>query len=126
MAGASRKDISGRTVREFESSENVFDIVDAWSRENGYELVEAAEHRLYQKGHNLAVMPMMLSIRPAGGRYRLEAWARAPLINRILALGLLPEEIVVDSGGRKAIIPRKKARGDVNKLLERLGVPPID
>jgi hypothetical protein len=45
---------------------------------------------------------------------------------RLMSLFILPSEITIGSGGMKAVLPRKMARGDVNTLLERLGQPPLE
>ena len=56
---------------------------------------------------------------------RIEAWISANMFVRAMSLFMLPSEITIASGGMRAALPRKMARGDVNKLLSRLGQAPI-
>ncbi len=60
-----------------------------------------------------------------GQAYVLEAWIHAGGLNRVITLGLMPEEVIVHGGGPVAAIPRKKARQQVNLLLQALGEPPL-
>ena len=69
--------------------------------------------------------PQMLQMIYTGSSYRLEAWVRIPLYNRIILLGLMPAELAIDSGGFLGYLPRKQARQHVNLLLQALGQPPI-
>jgi hypothetical protein len=118
--------MAARTVRDFGASGDIGSAVDDWAREAGYRLVESRElTRVFQKGVGFLVAPMMLSIRQTGSDVHLEAWIRANLFVRLMALFILPAEMGIESGGMKAVIPRKMARGQVNKLLEALGQPPI-
>jgi hypothetical protein len=60
-----------------------------------------------------------------GQGYRLEGYVWLPTLNRIMTLGLMPHEMVIDKGGFVAVIPRNRAREDVNKLLVSLNVQPL-
>lgn len=118
--------MAARTVRDFGASGDVTSATDAWAKEAGYRLVETQDQtRTFQKGTGFLVAPMMLSIRQGGGEVHLEAWIRANLFVRLMALFMLPAEMGIESGGFRAALPRNIARGQVNKLLEKLGQPAI-
>jgi hypothetical protein len=118
--------LSGRTAREFRGGAEVWQALDAWALETGYRLVGQDQFsRLYQRGSGLLMAPQMLQMTCTPNGYRLEAWVRVPLLNRIITLGLMPAEIIIDSGGFMAILPRKQAQEHVNRFLRGLGLPPI-
>jgi hypothetical protein len=115
-----------RTVRDFAAGGDVGPAVDAWAKDAGYRLKETRDGtRVFQKGTGFLVAPMMLSVRQEQGEVHVEAWIRANLFVRLMSLFILPAEMGVESGGMRAVLPRKIARGQVNKLLEALGQPPI-
>jgi hypothetical protein len=96
--------------------------VDHWAREHNYKLKSDGEiERLYQKGTGFLVAPMMLQIRYNGQDVHLEAWARANLFVRAMALFIIPSEMNIGSGGVRMALPRKMARKAVNELLVELG-----
>jgi len=47
------------------------------------------------------------------------------MINRIFLIFLLPEQIGLEPGGFKAVIPRKISPDAVNRLLAEIGQPLI-
>lgn len=120
--------VKGRTVREFVAGPEVWEKVDRWAESTGYRLMEQDQYsRLYQRGTGLLVAPQRLKISYTGSGYRLEAWAHVPHINRLLSFGLMPAELMLESsGGLMGYFPRKKAREQVNLLLQELGLPLID
>lgn len=118
--------VKGRTVREFTAGPEVWTILDQWAQSTGYNLIEQDQiSRLYQRGTGLLVAQQRLKLSYLGNAYRLEAWVYVNLLNRIFTLMLMPEELVIDSGGFLGAIPRNKAREQVNQLLQRLGLPLI-
>jgi hypothetical protein len=118
--------VRGRTVRQIQAGAEIWGIADQWAATTGYVVAGQDEtSRLYQRGTGFWVAPQMVRISSAQGGYFLEAWIRVPMLNRILALGLMPEEIIIDKGGFVAVIPRNRAREDVNKLLVSLNAPVI-
>ena len=118
--------VKGRTVREFTAGPEAWDILDRWAQDTGYRLIEQDQSsRLYERGTGLLVAQQRLKLSFLGNAYRLEAWVYVNLFNRIFTLMLMPEELVIDSGGFLGVIPRKKAREQVNLLLQALGQPPI-
>ncbi len=118
--------IKGRTLREFQPPVNLWEIVAAWAQQNGYREISRTENSvLYQRGTGLVIAPQMLKVTVEGGICRLEAWVKVPLLNRILTLGLMPGELVIEKGGFIGVIPRDQARSQVNLLLGHLGLPLI-
>jgi hypothetical protein len=118
--------VAGRTVREFPVDQNIWNVIDAWAQQTGYELKASGETgRLYQKGTGFWMLPRILQATPTPTGIRLEAWVRANDLNRLFALFIVPSESILDSGGKVAIVPRKKGREEINALLQMLGQPPI-
>ncbi|MBC7248630.1 MAG: hypothetical protein H5T73_12765 [Actinobacteria bacterium] len=92
--------VKGRTVREFTAGPEVWDILDRWAQDTGYRLIEQDQSsRLYERGTGLLVAQQRLKLTFLGNAYRLEAWVYVNLFNRIFTLMLMPEELVIDSGG---------------------------
>ena len=115
-----------RTPISFQSGNSVWPTVEKWAGENGYKPVsQDGSERTFQKGVGFLVAPMMLRLAQNGDVVTGEAWIRAGLAVRIMSLFMLPPEMGIESGGFKGVLPRKIARGAVNKLLEELGAQPI-
>jgi hypothetical protein len=118
--------MSKRTQISFQPNGDIWPQVDGWASANGYNRrAPTGSERLYQKGTGMLVAPMMLSIRQENGVVTLEAWVRSNLFVRMMSFFILPAEIGIESGGFKAVLPRKIARDAVNGLLHQLGVPLI-
>ena len=116
-----------RAVREFEAKGDTWETVEAWAHQQGYRAVEASEdRRLYRKGAGIMAGSRFVEIRTTGKTVHLEAWVAANLAARIMSAFILPPEITIESGGAKAVLPRKMGRGEVNPLLESLGQQPIE
>jgi len=112
-----------RTQVSFQTNGDIWPLVDGWASANGFNRkAPTGSERLYQKGTGMLVAPMMLSIRQEGAVTKLEAWVRCNLFMRISSFFILPQEIGIESGGFKAVLPRKIARAAVNGLLHQLGV----
>ena len=115
-----------RTPISFQSGNSIWPAVEKWAAENGYKPVsQDGNERTFQKGVGFLVAPMMLRLAQNGDAVTGEAWIRAGLLVRIMALLLLPAEMGIESGGFKGVLPRKIARTAVNKLLTALGQQPI-
>jgi len=116
-----------RAVREFTVDGDPWAKVESWAPSQGYAVAEQGdEHRRYSKGTGFWTGMRNVDLSHSGGRMRLEAWCQATLAARILSLFILPAEITIESGGFKAVLPRKLGREEVNPLLEALGQPPIE
>ena len=115
-----------RTERTFPVNGDLWPFVEQWAKANGYwARGSTGPERLYQKGQGFLVAPMMVNLRQENGQVTLQSWVRINLFNRICSAFILPAEIGVESGGLKAILPRKMARDSVNHLLQQIGQPPI-
>src|SRR5688572_13062307 len=116
-----------RTIRDFTTSAAIWSIADTWGDEQGFTVVTTkAERRVYQKGPDFLGYPLIVDIQQMNNQVHLETWLKASLLDRTRALFLIPSEIGLDSGsGLRMVIARKTGRSLVNKLLDRLGQPPI-
>ena len=118
--------VKGRTIREFQSTENVWDIADKWAAMTGYEIVAQDQNsRVYQRGKGFWVAPQRVQLTWTGQGYRLEGYVYLATFNRIMTLYLMPPEMIIDRGGFVGLIPRNRAREDTNKLLVSLNVQPL-
>jgi len=119
--------MNAQTVRDFALAGDVTAFLDAWARDNNFDLraVDPDGTRRYQRGHGLMVHAQHLTLRQVGPQVHLEAWTHATLLDRVASLGMLPANMGVESGGLKGVLPRKVARDAVNKLLIPLGQAPI-
>ncbi len=114
--------MKGRTVREFNYRGDLWPLVDAWASETGYRLVKQEDSgRLYRKGGWLLMAPAFLEIRQDRGKVRLEAWVKADFFLVVSLLTGKKAETGIEPGGLTAAVPRKRARVDLNLLLQRLG-----
>lgn len=114
------------TVISFDHDGDIAPQVKAWAHEEGYRdkgLVN--NYTTYKKGIGLLVAPMFFAYRQEGRRVEAKAWVYANFLARLGSLFILPRLMHVESGGFRGVLPRKMARGAVNRLLERLGQTPI-
>jgi hypothetical protein len=115
-----------RAVREFAVSGDPWPMVEGWAERQNYRAAEQGDgHRVYKKGSGFWAGARKLEIRATGDRVHLEAWVVGNLPARIFSLFILPREITIESGGAKAVLPRKLGRSEVNDLLQSFGQPPI-
>ena len=115
-----------KTILDFRVEHNVWPTVDRWASETGYTLKRSIENtRLYQKGNGILVAPVMMEMKKAEGDFHIEAWIKVGLFVRLSSLFVLPAEIGIESGGIRAVVPRRMARADVNKLLRSFHHPLI-
>jgi hypothetical protein len=116
-----------RAIRDFTTPGALWPAVDEWAGAQGYRLIEPGDgRRLYQKGEGILAGMRLLELRKTGDQVHLEAWVSARLLARIMSAFILPSEITIESGGMKAVLPRKLGRAEVNDLLEALGQPPVE
>ena len=80
---------------------------------------------LYQKGMGILTAPMMLTLKNDGQDTIMESWVQLDILTRLMTLFLLPNEMGIESGGLRLVVPRSIARTATNKLLEQLGQPLI-
>jgi len=116
-----------RTICQFGYQGDVISLVEQWAHEFDYRYITTeGSARIYQRGKGFWTAPMRVQVEQQGKQVTLQAWAYAPLLNRLMALFLVPEEMEIKSGGVRMVIPRSMARKDFNILLGRLGQPPIE
>lgn len=114
--------MNSRTICDFSAPGNIWPDVERWAKAEGFDLIEEkGDLRRFQKGNGWIVLPTMLEIRQTDTNVHLEAWVYGSLFNRIVTLFLLPEEITIESGGVRALIPRSIARDSINNLLKHFG-----
>ncbi len=117
---------AARAVRDFAVMGDPWPAVDGWAARQGYKVVaQEAGHRLYNKGTGLMVAQRKVELTQGSDQMHLEAWVFANGFARAMSLFILPKEITVESGGAKAIVPRKMGRTEVNDLLAAMGQPAI-
>jgi len=127
LMGLMSRKLKGRTVRKFLSTENIWPKVDTWAAQTGYRLIEQDQvSRLYQCGASLGFAPQRVKLTAMPGVYTLEAWVGLTPINKAMAFGLVPDEMVIDKGGSFGYITRRKARDDMNELLQSIGAPTFE
>jgi len=114
------------TVRDFSLSYNVFPVVEEWASQNKYNLIEATDNsRTYKRGKNVLTAPSILIISQNNDIVHLESYIKIHFLARLNSLFLLPGQMSLNSGGFRAVVPRKLARGNVNQLLLKLEQEPI-
>ena len=116
-----------RTVVRFQSKEEPWPVVAEWAKRHGFMPREpqTGNTKVFQKGSGFATAPMRVQVTRRGEEIEIEAWVAVPMVARVFALGLLPGELAIESGGLRAAIPRGMARKAVNELLARFGAPEI-
>jgi len=99
-----------RTVLQFQTTEDVWGVVDNWANERSYQIVEQnqnSRHYICKKLRNVRI--------EAGDQgFVLEAW-----------VNFQGGDIALESGGMWGSLPRKQTREDVNILLAKLGLEMI-
>jgi hypothetical protein len=114
-----------RTILNFEVNHDVWPVVEIWAKDTNHrEITRGGNSRQYQNGYGFWVAPKRVEVRQEGTKVELQAWVYFPLLNRMMALFLMPSEIEVKPGFL-AGLPRMQARDNVNILLRRLGQKPI-
>ena len=116
-----------RTLVQFPVNGDPWPVIADWAKRHGYNprAPQTGSIKLFQKGSGLWTAPMRAQFTHRGDTMELQAWVFVPLLARLFALFLLPEEIHINSGGFKAVLPRSMARKAVNELLQQVGASPI-
>jgi hypothetical protein len=116
----------GVTTREFRAGADVWRILEDWALRAGYSFVgQDTDSRTYKKGNDPVFVPTFVRLTWKDPDYVLETWLEPTAANRFVSLGMIPRVLGPESGGVMGSIPRYMARGDINQLMVRLGVPPI-
>ena len=116
-----------RTIIQFKSNIDVKPVIEQWAKAEGfvYKADLNPTTRLFQKGVGFLTAPMRFQASVSGQDVKLEMWAWAPFFNRLSALFIIPEEMAVNGGGFRMVIPREIARAALNRLLVKLGQPTV-
>lgn len=132
MADAT-SDLSGRTVVEFQTDKNVWEIADAWAAQNNGQAQEQSDtHRLYKidSGQQLLV-GVELDQTETG--YKIQGWMEPPGMGAMtggmarmagVPKGLIPTEMRLDAGAAVpgGMVMQNKPGLMFNQLLQALGV----
>jgi hypothetical protein len=121
-----------RTIREFAISQPIWEFLDKWSREYGFQLIQAEQDfRLYKKGSPALKAPLWVEISQSNSFVHLEVWLSIDEATRTFyrqstfSIIRLRPEYGIESGGYFGRIPRKQYRKEVNTLLAYFGQPRI-
>ncbi len=132
-AASVTKDLSGRTVVDFETDKNVWEITDAWAAQYGCQPKEQSDtHRLYKIDTGMELYLGVEIDRTESG-YRMQGWMEPPQVGNVstgfmkmagLPGGLIPKEMRLDAA---AAVPGGMVLGNTpgvifNQLLHTLGV----
>ncbi len=132
MADAT-SDLSGRTVVEFQTDKNVWEIADAWAAQYNSQPQEQSDaHRKYKidSGQGLLVA---VEIDQAAAGYRIQGWMEPPGLGAMtggmarmagVPKGLIPTEMRLDAGAAVpgGVVMQNKPGLMFNQLLQSLGV----
>ncbi|MGN6103858.1 MAG: hypothetical protein ACTHU0_02025 [Kofleriaceae bacterium] len=120
-------DPAKRSTASFQVQGDPWPQIALWAKKHGFLPREPQTPglKMFQKGSGLWTAPMRAQFALEGDRVHVQAWIHVPLFSRIMALFLLPQEMNIQSGGFRAVVPRKIARKAVNELLEQMGATPI-
>lgn len=114
-----------RAIREFSSAADPWPAIDAWATRKGYRATDTAPHRrLYRKGRGWFAQPRMVLLVAFRGILHLEAWLAKPWFDSGPGYRV-PPEVTVEPGLGYGSLPRRRARKEVNELLEALSAEPI-
>lgn len=124
-SGVDEKTVGKRTSRHFRFNGNIVPIIEKWTQENKFQVVETAgNERVYRKGLGWTA-PMMLKVKIENQEISLETWIQNSFVMRLRSFFILPEEMGIESGGLINALDRKSARNAFNLLLEQLGQSPV-
>jgi hypothetical protein len=126
-------DLSGRTVVEFQTDKNVWEIADAWAAQNNSKPQEQSDtHRLYKidSGQGLLV-GVELDQMETG--YKIQGWMEPPQMGAMtggmarmagVPKGLIPTEMRLDAGAAVpgGMVMQNKPGMMFNQLLQALGI----
>ena len=126
-------DLSGRTVVEFQTDKNVWEIADAWAAQNNGNSQEQNDtHRLYKidSGQHLLV-GVELDKTETG--YKIQGWMEPPGMGAMtgglarmagVPKGLIPTEMRLDAGAAVpgGMVMQNKPGMMFNQLLQALGI----
>lgn len=124
--------LSGRTVVEFETAKNVWEIADAWAAQYNSQPVERSDtHRLYRIDSGMGLM-LGVEIDTAGTGYKMQGWMEPPQVGAVstgltkmmgMPGDLIPKEMRLDAAAVPGgMVMSNKPGMMFNQLLQALGV----
>ena len=132
MADAT-SDLGGRTVVEFQTDKNVWEIADAWAAQYNSQPQEQSDtHRLYKidSGQQLLVG---VEIDQSGAGYKIQGWMEPPGMEALsgtmmkmagVPKNLIPTEMRLDAAAAApgGMVMQNKPGMMFNQLLQSLGI----
>ncbi|MBU4273817.1 MAG: hypothetical protein KKA28_18305 [Planctomycetes bacterium] len=124
-------DLSGRTVVEFQTDKNVWEIADAWAAQNNGKAQEESDtHRLYKidSGQQMLVG---VEIDQTETGYKIQGWMEPPQMGAMsggiakmagVPKGLVPTEMRLDAAAPGGVVMQNKPGMMFNQLLQALGI----
>ncbi len=129
---AATSDLSGRTVVEFQTDKNVWEITDAWAAQYNSQPQESSDtHRLYKIDSGMGLM-LGVELDQAGDGYKIQGWMEPPGMPGGLTGGMarlagvpkniVPTEMRLDAAAAGGVVMQNKPGQMFNQLLQSLGV----
>jgi hypothetical protein len=129
----STSDLGGRTVVEFKTDKNVWEIADAWAAQYNSQPQEQSDtHRLYKIDSGQQLM-VGVEIDQAEAGYKIQGWMEPPGIGAMsggimkmagVPKNLIPTEMRLDAAAAApgGIVMQNKPGMMFNQLLQMLGI----
>lgn len=126
-------DLSGRTVVEFESDKNVWEISDAWAAQYNAQPQEQNDtHRLYKFDTGQQMM-IGVELDKTDSGYKIQGWMEPPQMGAVsggfmkmagVPQGIIPTEMRLDAAAAVpgGMVTQNKPGMLFNQLLQSLGV----
>jgi hypothetical protein len=130
---AATSDMSGRTVIEFQTDKNVWEIGDAWVAQNGGKAEESTDtHRLYKADSGMQLY-VAVELDQTDSGYRIQGWAEPPQMGKMsggvarmagVPKGMIPTEIRLDLGSAVpgSVVMQNKPGMMFIQLCQALGI----
>jgi hypothetical protein len=116
-----------RSTRRFTSPDTPWQAVEQWATAESFKLRHSDDvRRVYRKGIGIGAAPIYLQVIYAAPWAHLQAWVGVNILVRPGALLISPGEMRLETGGFRLARSRRLARAPVNRLLAKLGQPPIE
>jgi hypothetical protein len=129
----STSQLGGRTVVEFETDKNVWEIADAWAAQHNAKPVEQGDtHRLYKFDSGQGLM-LGVELDGAEAGFKIQGWMEPPQMGAMtggvarlagVPKNLMPTEMRLDAGAAVpgGMVMQNKPGMMFNELLQSLGV----
>ncbi len=129
----STSDLSGRTVVDFQTDKNVWEIADAWAAQHDSKAKYPSDtHRLYKFDSGQGML-IGVEIDKTDEGYRIQGWMEPPQLGGIsggfaraagVPKGMIPTEMRLDAGAAVpgGMVMQNKPGVMFNQLLQALGV----